>query len=820
MTKPDSFINKFRNAIVWLICFVIACLVMLVFASVIFALLVEPDYLLKDPVDAILNLVTVDRLITYGFWWQRNFVYLKWDTDDYFVIKYLGSIAAPYLFLFTLIYSKRKVIYEKRPFKEEESQHGDAHWATRKDIAKAKLREKKGMMLGIDSQGYLVAGGYQHALLFAPTGSGKGVGFAIPNLLFWEDSVFVNDIKLENFELTSGWRKKIGQEIFVWNPANPDGYTHCYNPLDWISDKPGQMVDDVQKIANLILPKKEFWENEARTLFVGVVLCLIADPNKITSFGEVVRTLRSDDVVYNLATVLDTMGEVLHPVGYMNVAAFLQKADKERSGVVSTLNSGLELWANPLIDTATATSDFNIQEFKKKLTTVYVGVTPDNLKRLQPLLQVFYQQATEFLVRKMPGPDEPYGVMFLMDEFPTLGKMEQFMYGIAYFRGYRVRLFLIVQDTQQLKGIYEDSGMNSFLSNSTYRITFAANNVETAELISKLIGNKTIDQVSASKPKFLDFNPSARSLNVSKGQRALLLPQEVIALPRDEQIILIESSPPIKCKKIIYYEDKFFKKRLLKQIEVPKQEPYDPKFYAKKKAKDEEENSSENTSTEETINTGDNDEIKNVTKAPEQEYNFNFGDMSKESTAAEAKEEEEEDEDDDKEEDYNFNYSNDDEDEDEEDEDEEDEDEDDEDVTEDEKLQEEDEKLEPSDPLAEVEPEKIIEAEKIEPEKTQNQEIKEDENIKEEVEDDDTENEEAEDDDTENSDLVGGEKQPKKIESVDEDNNKVVEISDDSDDKIVKTTNDDDNTEVKDESESVVKSKNSSKGRKKKDDES
>ena len=51
----------------------------------------------------------------------------------------------------------------------------------------------------------------------------------------------------------------------------------------------------------------------------------------------------------------------------------------------------------------------------------------------------------------------------MMDEFPTLGKMEQFLAGIAYFRGYRVRLFLIIQDTEQLKGIYEESGMNSFL---------------------------------------------------------------------------------------------------------------------------------------------------------------------------------------------------------------------------------------------------------------------------------------------------------------------------------------------------------------------
>ena len=121
----------------------------------------------------------------------------------------------------------------------------------------------------------------------------------------------------------------------------------------------------------------------------------------------------------------------------------------------------------------------------------------------------------------------------------------------------------------------KSNGMNSFLSNSTYRITFAANNYETANLISQLCGNKTVDQVSQNKPKFLDFNPASRSLSVSKTQRALLLPQEVINLPRDEQILLIESSPPIKSNKIKYYQDNFFKKRLLPPIPIPQQEPFD-----------------------------------------------------------------------------------------------------------------------------------------------------------------------------------------------------------------------------------------------------
>jgi type IV secretion system protein VirD4 len=514
---------------------------------------------------------------TMAAYWKFYFINsskLTSQSYGHFTTKLWTFSLLPYTILFILGWIFRAPLMDWRPFKKPESVFGDSHWADSREIKKMGLRAKRGVLLGKYQKKFLVADGYQHILLFAPTGSGKGVGFVIPNLLFWTDSVIVHDIKLENYELTSGWRKKhLKQRVFLWNPADPDGISHCYNPMDWISKKPGQMVDDVQKICNFLLPEQEFWQNEARALLTGIMLYLVCDESKPATLGEVVRTLRSDDVVYNLAVVLDTMGKKIHPVSYMNIASYLQKPDKERGSVTSTANSSLELWSNPLIDTTTATSDFNLHEFKTIQHTAYIGLTPDNIQRLKPLMNMFYQQAAAFFTAKLPQPHEKYGVLMMMDEFPTLGKMEQFLAGIAYFRGYRVRLFLIIQDTEQLKGIYEESGMNSFLSNSTYRITFAANNMETANLISQLLGNKTAEQISYNKPKYLDLNPGARSLHVSHTQRALLLPQEVIQLPRDEEIILIESQPAIKCTKIFFFKEKFFTSKLWDKVPIPKQEP-------------------------------------------------------------------------------------------------------------------------------------------------------------------------------------------------------------------------------------------------------
>ncbi|MDR3078725.1 MAG: type IV secretory system conjugative DNA transfer family protein [Rickettsiales bacterium] len=499
-------------------------------------------------------------------------------------LKIIFSALVPSVIYLLVLWKNRDSIKEWRPFKAPESQHGDAHWATPGEMKKAGLFKKKGMLLGDYKGKYLVEYSFQHVLLFAPTGSGKGVGFVIPNLLFWEESVIVHDIKLENYELTSGYRfKHMKQKVFLWNPADQQGITHCYNPIDWVSKDQGGMVDDIQKIAKFLLAKEDFWENEARALMTGLLLYIVADKERKKSLGELLRLIRSEDLAYTLAVVLDTMGGEIHPIAYMNLGAFLNKADKERSGVTSVASSSLELWSNPFVDAATSKSHFNIGKFRIETYSLFVGISPNNISRLRPLLQIFYQQAATIFTNKMPRKEEKVGVMMLLDEFPTLGEMQEIKVGIAYYRGYRVKVFLIVQDTDQLKDIYKDAGMNSFLSNCTYRITYAANNATTAKMISELLGNKTIVSESGSKPKYLDLNPGARNVSTSKNSRNLLMPQEIITLPRDEQIILMESKNPIKCNKIFYYKDKFFTTRLIEKTYVPKQEPYIAKTKPKPK---------------------------------------------------------------------------------------------------------------------------------------------------------------------------------------------------------------------------------------------
>ncbi len=590
--SQDEQIAAFRNFFLLsaiAICILIACLYVsgVIFAYLIYGKVGLFKIFTLRPENQILYFL--DLFIKSWNIIAMNFKSIGLTGSNYFTVKLIVSSLGPLSVLLFFAYKYREPILDWKPFKVQESQYGEAHWATPAEIKKAGLfHNGTGMTMGMYKGKLLVVDktNCQHALLFAPTGSGKGVGFVLPNLLFWDDSVIVHDVKLENFEITSGYRTaKMHQKCYLWNPADQDGYTHCYNPMDFIARDYGKQVDDVMKITKFLLPKEEFWTNEGRALATGIMLALLACDDRPISMGEVLRTLRSDDVSYNIAVLLDTRGEFIHPTGYMNLAAYLQKPDKERGSVTSTAASSMDLWANPLVDAATMKSDFNIGKFRKIATSLFVGISPSNVMRLQPLLQIFYQQCAGIFTKKMPDKKtEKHRVMMLLDEFPTLGKMDEIKAGIAYYRGYWVKLFLITQDTEQLKSIYEASGMNSFLSNCTYRITYAANNVDTARYISDLLGKKTmVSQNEGSRPKYLDLNPGSRTVSTSKSGRELLLPQEVIGLPKDEQIILIEANPPIRCKKIFYYKDKLFTSRLMKPIEVPKQEPYIPR-----KNKDEE----------------------------------------------------------------------------------------------------------------------------------------------------------------------------------------------------------------------------------------
>ena len=251
------------------------------------------------------------------------------------------------------------------------------------------------------------------------------------------------------------------------------------------------------------------------------------------------------------------------------------------SSIRKTFTSRLDLWLNPILDAATSANDFDLRELRRKPLSIYVGVNPDDLHRLRPVLALFFQQAIGLQTRTLPEHDPTLTrqVLMLLDEFTALGRIPIIAESISYLPGYNVRVLLVIQTPAQLREVYGVNAAETMLKSLAARIVFAPKDVSDAREISDELGNTTINVRTLSKPA-LDFSDAKgrrhRSVSISEQRRALLLPQEVKALGNDHAIIFYEGLRPIRCKKIRYFQDKRFAQRLLPPLVVERREVVAP----------------------------------------------------------------------------------------------------------------------------------------------------------------------------------------------------------------------------------------------------
>ena len=456
--------------------------------------------------------------------------------------------------------------------------HGDARFARRGEIAKAGLLGDHGIILGRLGRRCLMLPGQQGVALAAPPRAGKGTGVVIPNLLNWPDSLICVDIKRENWVATAGFREQAGQKCFLFDPFAEDGRTARWNPFFYVSPDPRRRVNDLQRIAEMLYPDPPnvdpFWTASARSLFLGIALYLFETPSMVKTIGEVLRQgMASDDEGFGAhwKRVIEGRKSGRYPLSSECVQALydvIDLAPVTASSIRKTFTSRLDLWLNPILDAATSGNDFDLRELRRLALSIYVGVNPDDLHRLRPVLSLFFQQAIGLQTRALPehDPSLKRQVLMLLDEFTALGRIPIIAESISYLPGYNVRVVLVIQTPAQLREVYGMNGAETMLKSLAARIVFAPKDFADAREISDELGNTTVKVRTLSKPLH-DFTTGkgsrGRSVNVSEQRRALLLPQEVKELGPDEAIVFLEGLRPIRCRKIRYFEDRRFRARLI-----------------------------------------------------------------------------------------------------------------------------------------------------------------------------------------------------------------------------------------------------------------
>ncbi|MGC8494197.1 MAG: type IV secretory system conjugative DNA transfer family protein [Syntrophobacteraceae bacterium] len=480
--------------------------------------------------------------------------------------------------------------------------YGTAHWADREEIRQAGLLPTRKDNAGVYVGGWVGKGGMQylrhngpeHVMAFAPSRSGKGVGLVIPTLLSWPDSVVCLDIKGENYALTAGWRREHANNVVLkFDPASTGGISARFNPLDAIRMGTEFQTADVQNLVTMIVDPdgrglNDHWAKTGHALLVGAVLHVLykcAKEKKQATLAGVLDLL--SDTKRPIKDVLEEMLEYPHSDSGPNavVAAcardMLNKAENERSGVLSTSISFLTLYRDPTVKNNIAQSDFVIRDLMHhdKPVSLYLVVSPADKDRLKPLLRLVVNQIVRILVSDQmkyedgaAKPQYQHRLLLLIDEFPSLGRLEIFQEALAYIGGYGLKAYLIVQDLAQLHNSYGRE--ESITSNCHVRVAFAPNKPETAEYLSKMTGIQTIvkDSVSTSGERMSPVM-SHVSHQFVEHQRPLLTPDECMRIPgplKDaegkivkpgDMLIFAAGAAPIYGRQILYFQDPTFDAR-------------------------------------------------------------------------------------------------------------------------------------------------------------------------------------------------------------------------------------------------------------------
>lgn len=459
--------------------------------------------------------------------------------------------------------------------------HGDARFATGGDLAAKDMfkSHKNGVVIGKFGGKLIRLGGQQFVILAAPTRSGKGVGVVIPNLLDYQESMVVLDIKQENFDLTSGWRASVGHEIYLFNPFAEDRRSHRWNPLTYVSDDPAFRVSDLMSIAAMLYPDgaedQKFWVSQARNAFMAFSLYLFEkydDDQKIgfpfsrpPTIGAIYR-LSSGDGQSELKPFLKDLSNrpFLSSHAKTAFAGLTSQADETFASILGTFKEPLNPWINPILDAVTSADDFLLTDVRKKKMTIYIGIQPNKLAESRLIINLFFSQLINLNTKELPQNNKElkHQCLLLMDEFTAIGKVDIIATAVSYMAGYNIRLLPIIQSMSQLDAVYGKDQSRTMITNHALQIVYAPREQQDANDYSEMLGYTTVRKDSFTRGR--EFSRSE-----SEERRALLLPQELKAIGFDKEIFFYEGIPhPVMCEKIKYFKDKYFTERLMPAVKV------------------------------------------------------------------------------------------------------------------------------------------------------------------------------------------------------------------------------------------------------------
>lgn len=425
---------------------------------------------------------------------------------------------------------------------------GTARWGTT-----APAWSNGALFLGRDDQGVSV--GYKddrHAITIAGSRAGKGRSCIIPNLLLWGGSCVVLDPKGENASVTARTRaERPGHKVVVIDPrgcANvPDGLRGTFNPMAMIDHDDDDAIDLAAAIGDALMvgggDKDVHWTESARQIFEAVLLhvavtqtgaerglvrvrqLLILGDRKAATIFNAERVAAGEpadvspsDALWTVMSESQAANPAVRDVIAGAAHSICEMGDNERGSVLSTARRNTKFIDSPWVRRCLEGEPhpaFDIDELKAAIggVSLYVCLParfiPTHARFLRLMLNlILYRMEAQGLNQPACG----YPVLFVLDEFAALGRMESIEKAAGLMAGFGVKLWPILQDLGQLKRHYKES-WETFMGNAGVLQFFGNADMTTLDWLSKRMG-----QVEVIRETRGTSDSNTTSLSKSQGQ--------------------------------------------------------------------------------------------------------------------------------------------------------------------------------------------------------------------------------------------------------------------------------------------------------------
>jgi type IV secretory pathway TraG/TraD family ATPase VirD4 len=401
----------------------------------------------------------------------------------------------------------------------------------------------------------------RHVFIVAGSRSGKGVSFGIPNALLWRGPLFVIDPKGEAASIAglrraslaaaqgtaTSVRDFVGQEVAILDPLGQvrgpaRAFRLTYNPLADIDLSAGGGVRAIHAAADALIHTETgvgaHFSETAETVVSGVIeAILVKEPREkktLLRMREVLLQGFEELLLYLCA--IDTRAGLAR-----EAAAIMGEAGPNEWGSIrTTLSRSLKWLAQPDMQAHLAASNFSLRRAVQEGWSVFVALPPAEIPAFKSWLRLIVRIAIDAKIAMGLHKGGPQ-TLFLLDEFPTLGRFKVIEESAGYMAGYGMKLVPIIQNIGQVKELYARN-WETFLGNAGAIVAFGLNDHETERYVADRLGRALINEAAqsfssgASGQSIGGSMNAGASWNMSRHERPIRLPNEVHAQGAREQM--------------------------------------------------------------------------------------------------------------------------------------------------------------------------------------------------------------------------------------------------------------------------------------------